>query len=162
MKVQTEVRNKIAGNALASLLIYALPVLLMFAGFYWTGQRPWTQDSARVATSSQHLLQNMSNYGLLMFVLCLGALEFAFGLYEDRWTRNESLLDIACFAVSHLVIKPVTIYFGLLALPWLLPGAKNLFSWVPFWWGFCIIGIADDLTQYWYHRLHHQVPWLWR
>jgi sterol desaturase/sphingolipid hydroxylase (fatty acid hydroxylase superfamily) len=25
-----------------------------------------------------------------------------------------------------------------------------------------IICIADDLTQYWYHRLHHQVPWLWR
>ena len=25
-----------------------------------------------------------------------------------------------------------------------------------------IIAIADDLTQYWYHRLHHQLPWLWR
>jgi hypothetical protein len=22
--------------------------------------------------------------------------------------------------------------------------------------------VADDLTQYWYHRLHHQLPWLWR
>ena len=25
-----------------------------------------------------------------------------------------------------------------------------------------IICVADDLTQYWYHRLHHQIPWLWR
>jgi sterol desaturase/sphingolipid hydroxylase (fatty acid hydroxylase superfamily) len=37
-----------------------------------------------------------------------------------------------------------------------------MFAWVPFWWGFFIICIADDLTQYWYHRLHHQLPWLWR
>src|SRR6185437_15770940 len=30
------------------------------------------------------------------------------------------------------------------------------------WWGCAIIAVADDLTQYWYHRLHHQVPFLWR
>jgi len=30
------------------------------------------------------------------------------------------------------------------------------------WWGFLIIAVADDLTQYWYHRFHHQLPWLWR
>jgi hypothetical protein len=40
--------------------------------------------------------------------------------------------------------------------------AKDIFGWVPFWWAFLIIAVADDLTQYWYHRLHHQVPWLWR
>ena len=22
--------------------------------------------------------------------------------------------------------------------------------------------VADDLTHYWYHRLHHEIPWLWR
>src|SRR2546428_384167 len=53
-------------------------------------------------------------------------------------------------------------FFGLKLLPLVLPGLKNVFSWVPFWWGFFIICVADDLTQYWYHRLHHQVPWLWR
>ena len=37
-----------------------------------------------------------------------------------------------------------------------------MFGWVPFWWEFFIICVADDLTQYWYHRLHHHIPWLWR
>ena len=41
--------------------------------------------------------------------------------------------------------------------PTLLPDAKNIFAWVPFWWGFAIIAVGDDLTQYWYHRLHHQL-----
>ena len=149
-------------NAAASLLLYALPVALMWGCFYWTGQRPWTANLAHTSNLAQNALDHMSKYGLLIFVLCLGAVEFALGLYEDHWTRNESMLDIACFAVSHLVVKPVTIYFSLLALPWLLPAMKNIFAWVPFWWGFFIIAVADDLTQYWYHRLHHQVPWLWR
>src|SRR6202035_1828819 len=25
-----------------------------------------------------------------------------------------------------------------------------------------MLGVADDLTHYWYHRLHHEIPWLWR
>jgi sterol desaturase/sphingolipid hydroxylase (fatty acid hydroxylase superfamily) len=53
-------------------------------------------------------------------------------------------------------------YFGLQFLPWALPGMKNAFEWIPFIWGFLIICIYDDLTQYWYHRLHHEVPFLWR
>jgi Fatty acid hydroxylase superfamily len=46
-------------------------------------------------------------------------------------------------------------------LPWMLPRWKNAFGWVPFLWGCLITAVADDLTQYWYHRLHHEVPWLW-
>ena len=59
-------------------------------------------------------------------------------------------------------MKPLTFYFSLKALPYFLPGLRNTLAWVPLGWGLLIICIADDLTQYWYHRLHHQVPWLWR
>jgi sterol desaturase/sphingolipid hydroxylase (fatty acid hydroxylase superfamily) len=84
------------------------------------------------------------------------------GLYENKWTKNERILDIVCFVVPKVLIRPAIVYFTLLVLPVILPGYKGIFSWVPFWWGFFIIAVADDLTQYWYHRLHHQVPWLWR
>jgi sterol desaturase/sphingolipid hydroxylase (fatty acid hydroxylase superfamily) len=59
-------------------------------------------------------------------------------------------------------LPPVTAFFSLKLLPYVIPGLSNVFSWVPFWAGFFIIAVADDLTQYWYHRLHHQVPFLWR
>jgi sterol desaturase/sphingolipid hydroxylase (fatty acid hydroxylase superfamily) len=61
-----------------------------------------------------------------------------------------------------LVVQPAVAYYSLHFLPFIFPYAKNVFNWVPFFWGFIIIAVADDLTQYWYHRLHHQVPWLWR
>jgi sterol desaturase/sphingolipid hydroxylase (fatty acid hydroxylase superfamily) len=166
--MDAEVRKSIISNGLASLLIYALPVALMLLTFYFTGQRPWQQAAnasvplVRYYQLFEHALGPLNNYGLTLFVFVLGILEFALGLYEGRWTKNERATDIACFAASYIVIRPIVTHFGLKVLPLVLPGLKNQFAWVPFFWGVFIICVADDLTQYWYHRLHHQVPWLWR
>lgn len=168
MKMDAEVRESVIRNGLASVLIYALPVALMFLTFYFTGQRPW-QETTNTSVpllhyyqSFEHALGALSNHALTLFVLVLGILEFSFGLYQGRWTKNERSTDIACFAASYIVIRPFVTYFGLKVLPIVLPGLKNHFAWVPFFWGVLIICVADDLTQYWYHRLHHQIPWLWR
>jgi len=108
------------------------------------------------------IIENLNGYGFSVLVLVLGVLEFSFGLYKKRWNKNEKWVDIACFTIPKLVVKPLVAYYGLKVLPAILPGLKDMFSWVPFFWGFIIIAVADDLTQYWYHRLHHEVPWLWR
>lgn len=110
----------------------------------------------------EQLFKNLGTWGLPALVLMLGVVEFSLGLYKKHWNRNEILLDITCFTVPKLVIRPLVAYFGLKFLPYVLPDSKDAFEWVPFWWGFAIIAVADDLTQYWYHRLHHEVPFLWR
>ncbi|WP_082035800.1 sterol desaturase family protein [Pedobacter lusitanus] len=110
----------------------------------------------------QQVIENLNGYGLSVLVLVLGILEFSFGLYKKRWTKNEKLVDIACFVLPKLVIRPAIAFFGLQLLPAVIPAFRNQFDWVSFGWGVLIIAIADDLTQYWYHRLHHEVPWLWR
>lgn len=164
MELQPHVRNKILRDVVVSLLLYVLPVLLMFAAFAITGQRPWEHRSVAPANPSMlfQVFHGISAYGITIFMVVWGALEFALGLYDEHWTGNERTLDIACFGISLLVIKPLTAYVGLSVLPWLLPGLHNTFSWIPFGWGFLIIAVGDDLAQYWYHRLHHQLPWLWR
>lgn len=110
----------------------------------------------------KQIIDNLNGYGFSVLVLVLGVLEFSFGLYKKRWNKNEKWVDIACFTIPKLIVKPLVAYYSLLILPAILPGFKNVFNWVPFFWGCAIIAVADDLTQYWYHRLHHQVPWLWR
>lgn len=110
----------------------------------------------------KQIIENLNGYGFSVLVLVLGVLEFSFGLYKKRWNKNEKWVDIACFTIPKLVVKPLVAYYSLLVLPAILPTLKNTFDWVPFLWGCAIIAVADDLTQYWYHRLHHQVPWLWR
>jgi sterol desaturase/sphingolipid hydroxylase (fatty acid hydroxylase superfamily) len=168
MKMDADVRQKLVTNGLASVMIYALPVALMFLAFSVTGQRPW-QPTAQPSVALLHFYMSFENalgplrdYGLTLLVVALGIVEFSLGLYQGRWTRTEKSIDIACFAASYVVLRPFFTYVTLRILPLVLPGLKNRFTWVPFFWGVFIICVADDLTQYWYHRLHHQVPWLWR
>ncbi len=113
-------------------------------------------------TVIENIFQNLNGWGLPVLVLALGVLEFSLGLYKKHWNKNEIALDFACYTLPKLVIKPLVAYFGLTFLPYILPASKNAFEWIPFLWGALIIAIYDDLTQYWYHRLHHEVPWLWR
>jgi sterol desaturase/sphingolipid hydroxylase (fatty acid hydroxylase superfamily) len=160
MRIDPAVRKSIFKGVSLSIFIYALPVALLFLTLYVRGQRPWESP---ISAARALLLHRWNDYGVSVFIFCLGVAEFLFGLYDrERWNRNEKLTDIVCFAFPLLAVRPVVTYFGLRFLPLVLPHARNMFAWVPFWWGFFIICIADDLTQYWYHRLHHQVPWLWR
>ncbi|HWV70338.1 MAG TPA: sterol desaturase family protein [Pseudosphingobacterium sp.] len=108
------------------------------------------------------IFTNLNTWGLAVLTLIIGIFEFSFGLYGKEWNRNEKLLDLACYALPRLVTRPLVAYFGLKFVPFILPYSKDAFEWVPFFWGFIIICIYDDLTQYWYHRLHHEIPWLWR
>ena len=160
MQIDSAVRKSIGRGISISLLIYVLPVALLFLTLYLRGQRPWESP---LSASQVWWLHRWNDYGVSGFILALGVVEFLFGLYDhERWDGNEKLTDVVCFGFPILVVRPVVTYFGLKVLPFLLPSYKNVFAWVPFWWGFFIICIADDLTQYWYHRLHHQIPWLWR
>jgi len=160
MQIDPQVRKSIFKGISLSIPIYALPVVLLFLTFSIRGQHPWRSPLSATQAS---WLDRWNEWGILGFMVVLGLIEFALGLYDrERWDGNEKLTDLACFALPRLVFRPFFTYFSLRALPFLLPHSKNVFSWVPFWWAFLIICIADDLTQYWYHRLHHQVPWLWR
>lgn len=41
MKMEKTIADRLFRNALLSLFIYALPVLLMLFTFYITGEKPW-------------------------------------------------------------------------------------------------------------------------
>jgi sterol desaturase/sphingolipid hydroxylase (fatty acid hydroxylase superfamily) len=173
MKIEID-KQKLSKDIGISLLLYILPIALMFGAFAINGNYPWTNAGQDAASAlSQHsdgllgwvtlVFQNMRSWGLTVLVLALGIFELALGLYdEEKWTKNERTLDIVCFILPKLVVGPATAYFSLQLLPRIFPDVANVFAWVPFWWGFVIIAVADDLTQYWYHRLHHQVPFLWK
>jgi len=50
MKIDPQTRKSIIKNALLSVFIYLLPILLMFGSYYITGQKPWKN---KVATSEK-------------------------------------------------------------------------------------------------------------
>ncbi len=170
MALDKVLARKIGKDISVSLFIYALPVVALFTYFAIKGQTPWVNNTHQPANVDvpavfkflEPALKNIRSWGFFVIVLVLGAIEFALGLYDNKWTKSERKIDIVCFLAPKFLLPPVTAFFSLKLLPFVLPGIANEFSWVPFWAGFFIIAVADDLTQYWYHRLHHQVPFLWR
>jgi len=52
MKTPKSTIQRIAKNALLSLFIYALPVILMFITFSIKGERPWLKKDNKVNTVS--------------------------------------------------------------------------------------------------------------
>ncbi|MFT3702086.1 MAG: sterol desaturase family protein [Agriterribacter sp.] len=170
MKIEKPLAKKITRDILVSLFIYTLPVVALYVWYYAKGEAPWNTHANTIEQIKlipafhfvQVIFNNLSTWGLPLLALIVGVAEFAIGLYEKRWTKNERILDIVCFIAPKVLFIPVLTFFSLKILPFIAPNLKNEFSWVPFWGGFFIIAVADDLTQYWYHRLHHQVPFLWR
>jgi len=51
MKLEEAKKTRIIRNAFLSLLLYALPLVLMFATFYFTGQRPWEKKKQQQKTA---------------------------------------------------------------------------------------------------------------
>jgi sterol desaturase/sphingolipid hydroxylase (fatty acid hydroxylase superfamily) len=163
MKMDPSVQRRMLRNAALSVFIYALPVLLMLLTLYLRGSRPWENAHGPQGLSAHHAASDHAHgYGFMLFIIALGVVEFSFGLYGHEWNRNEKTLDLACFAIPKLVFAPFFAWFSLKVLPVLFPSQHNSFAWVSFFWGVLILCVADDLTQYWYHRMHHELPWLWR
>ena len=170
MSLDKTLAKKIGKDIGISLFIYTLPVVALFVYFALKGETPWinnTHEQAKINLPAvfkfiEPVLRNLRSWGFITIALVLGAIEFGLGLYDNKWTKSERKVDIVCFLAPKFLLPPVTAFFSLKLLPFIFPGLSNTFSWVPFWAGFVIIAVADDLTQYWYHRLHHQVPFLWR
>jgi sterol desaturase/sphingolipid hydroxylase (fatty acid hydroxylase superfamily) len=163
MKMSSSIQTRLCRDLLVSLLIYALPPWMMFAFYWWRRELPWLHPA--VLTQSGIFWRGYSLVNgdkFILFVLLLGLAEYTAGRYGEHWKGNETVLDLVCFVLPKLVLLPFFTWFSLHALPVLLPRMHHAFAWVPFGWGLLMLAVADDLSQYWYHRLHHEVPWLWR
>jgi sterol desaturase/sphingolipid hydroxylase (fatty acid hydroxylase superfamily) len=90
------------------------------------------------------------------------ALEFALGrlgVKEKPTARNLILDGISAFSVP-LVIVPTILFFAPMLAEWVFPGSQGWLSHWPWWAMFAVLLVADDLTQYWWHRLSH-TEWLY-
>jgi sterol desaturase/sphingolipid hydroxylase (fatty acid hydroxylase superfamily) len=170
MSHNTRFARRLGRDIVISALLYLLPPVSLFAFYHLQGLAPWHDPSiasGQIGLIARHpqllpILQSFYSWGIPGLAVLVGGLEFLLGYYGKEWTRNERTLDFTCLVVSRTVITAVLAYFGQRVFPVVIPSLKDVFAWVPFGWGCAIIIVADDLTQYWYHRLHHQIRFLWR
>ena len=61
MKLEQATKERIIRNAILSLFIYLLPLVLMFGTFYITGQRPWEKAKTTKINIKSSTTKNVKN-----------------------------------------------------------------------------------------------------
>jgi sterol desaturase/sphingolipid hydroxylase (fatty acid hydroxylase superfamily) len=104
-------------------------------------------------------LQNM-----LVIALMLGyaGMEFATRRYQRtvHASSNDTKLELLMFASLVAVAQPLALLVTDFLCERFMPGQRGTWSSLPWWAMAGVLLVADDLTQYWWHRLSH-TPWLW-
>ncbi len=99
----------------------------------------------------------------LLTLVILGALEALGGLYlHDRRTRNDWSIELVSLTVLPTLIQPGIFLLVMGGMLMAAPGWENqLAHWTLAAQFGCFL-LFDDLTQYWWHRISHQHPVLWK
>ncbi len=100
--------------------------------------------------------------------IAITAIFLGFGLLEilsGHFTRLGATRDDWKVESAMLLLLLVLIQPGIfLGVSWLglryFPAQENAWAAIPAWGMFLILLVADDLTQYWWHRMSH-TPLLW-
>lgn len=77
-------------------------------------------------------------------------------------TRQDVIVEIVGTLTLVLLTQPLIILAGGSLAYILAPGAQGALASIPLWAGFGLFLIFDDMTQYWWHRASHAVPWLYK
>ena len=104
----------------------------------------------------------VQNALILCLIVGFGAMEFISRRYRAAIhpSKDDTTLELLMFLSVVAVTQPLAILTtSKLGNAW-FPEYKDVLADLP-WWGMVgILLIADDMTQYWWHRLSHS-PLLW-
>lgn len=108
----------------------------------------------------------MIDYRVVVVAIFLGfaVVELIAGrlLYREQTTRKDLILEIGAGLGLPLVVVPTVLTASATLVEWIAPGSAGALSHWPWLAMFGLLVITDDLTQYWWHRLSHTWPNLYR
>ena len=105
------------------------------------------------------LLQNT----LIVILICgFGLMEWVSRRYRATVSANgnDTKLEVLMFVSLLAVAQPFALLGANQICMWLMPQYQGAWSELPWWAMVGILLVADDMTQYWWHRLSH-TPLLW-
>lgn len=106
--------------------------------------------------------QSLQNVLIVCVMLGYAGMEWVSRRYRDtvHATANDTRLELLMFLSLLAIAQPVALLVSGQLCAWLMPVQRNALAGLP-WWGMVgVLLVADDMTQYWWHRLSH-TPWLW-
>ncbi len=100
---------------------------------------------------------------VVIVLLLFGIAEAMLGAYKNsRRTWQDYIMELVSFPQLTILIQPgVLLLVGFLGRKF-LPEMEAKFESVAYGYQFLIFILIEDLPQYWWHRLAHHSPLLWK
>jgi len=100
---------------------------------------------------------------IILTFLFFGIAELVLGRFfnREKTSAKDVIIEGICSLTLPLLIIPMTLMLSGMAVDAIAPNAKGTLAHWPWWLMFVTFLLADDLTQYGWHRLSHTVPWLY-
>lgn len=76
-------------------------------------------------------------------------------------TGSQLAFDVVSGGAVGFVVGPLVTVAASLLLDAVTPGSRDALAHLPVWAMVAMLLLGDDLTQYWWHRACHSVPWLY-
>jgi len=96
-------------------------------------------------------------------LLVLGILEALGGLYlEDKRSKDDFTIELLSLVTLPTLIQPGIFLLVLWSMGNLFPGLEDHYLHLAIGWQILAFLLLDDLTQYWWHRLSHIHPAMWK
>jgi len=77
-------------------------------------------------------------------------------------TRDDAIVEIVGTLMLTIVTQPLVILGGFTVASLIAPQAGGMLESWHFLSVFALFLIFDDMSQYWWHRISHMVPWLYK
>jgi sterol desaturase/sphingolipid hydroxylase (fatty acid hydroxylase superfamily) len=81
---------------------------------------------------------------------------------KPQQTKDDAMVEVIGTLMLTLVTQPLVILGGFTIASLVAPEAQDMLKSWHFLSVFALFLIFDDLTQYWWHRISHMVPWLYK
>lgn len=76
--------------------------------------------------------------------------------------KGDGLVELIGTLMLTIVTQPLVAASGFALAAIIAPDAQDVLKNWPFLAVFALFLIFDDMTQYWWHRISHSVPWLYK
>ena len=98
-----------------------------------------------------------------IILVVLGIIESLGGLYfNDKRSKDDLTIELISLTVLPTLIQPAILLFVLFVMDLWFPVYEDFFINAFFLWHVLAFLILDDLTQYLWHRLSHESPFMWK
>lgn len=99
-------------------------------------------------------------FGILALFVMLEIIFTQF-FHKKGQTRGDAIVEIISTSALVLFTQPLVLALGGGLAALLLPGQAGALASLPLLGQIALLLVFDDLTQYWWHRTSHSVPWLY-